>query len=242
MQGTQMSRSCCWNVDWDRWKGTYRGEGRPCCIIPVHSAAVSFIIVCWQTSDKNSGSCALLCLAAVIIFLERTSLLIKLHLLSRAVLLAVLFGLPVCDENSVSLLTCERYIILMMIFLFLKKIMFVFIEAVTGTKIQKQKNEIQWYVSVSVLYTFWHMSFPFYSFGHKNKSCVFCFLKWPTKAFQMDAFHIYSIWQHSIDWAFSWHTSLILLLPVLVPFVCWMSAFLLFYLQHFMRPSKPVLI
>lgn len=80
------------------------------------------------------------CLAAVIIFIERTSLLIKLCLLSGTVLLALLFGLPVRGENSVSLLTCERYIIVRMISLFLKTVMFVFEEAIIVTKKVKVKN------------------------------------------------------------------------------------------------------
>ncbi len=78
------------------------------------------------------------CLAAVIIFIERTSLLIKLCLLCGAVLLAFLFGLPVRGENSVSLLTRERYI--RMISLFLKKIMFVHEEAIIGSKKMKEKK------------------------------------------------------------------------------------------------------
>lgn len=40
--------------------------------------AVSFKSVCWQNSDNNSRTCAVFCLAVVIIFTERTSLLIKL--------------------------------------------------------------------------------------------------------------------------------------------------------------------
>lgn len=79
------------------------------------------------------------CLAAVIIFIERTSLLIKLCLLSGAVLLAFLFGLPVHGENSVSLLTCERYIIVRMISLFLKKIVFV-LKAIIGIKRTEAKK------------------------------------------------------------------------------------------------------
>lgn len=153
LQGTQMSRSYCWNVDWDRWRGTHRGEKalwrHPC----PRCCTVSFKSVCWQTSDNNSGSCAMFCLAAVIIFIERTSLLIKLCLLSGAVLLAFLFGLPVRGENSVSLLTRERYIIVRMISLFLKKIMFVLEEAIIGTKRKwKQKN-------TKSMFQFWNDDF-----------------------------------------------------------------------------------
>lgn len=38
---------------------------------------VSFNNVCWQKSDNNFGSCTVFCLAVLIIFTERTSLLIK---------------------------------------------------------------------------------------------------------------------------------------------------------------------
>lgn len=64
---------------------------------------VSFKSVCWQNSDNNFGSCAMFWLAVRIIFIERTSLLMKLCLLSGAVLLLFVFGLPVCSKNSVSL-------------------------------------------------------------------------------------------------------------------------------------------
>lgn len=80
------------------------------------------------------------CLATVIIFIERTSLLIKLCLLSGTVFLTSLFGLPVHGENSVSLLTCERYIIVRMISLFLKRVMFVFEEAIIVKKKVKGEN------------------------------------------------------------------------------------------------------
>lgn len=81
------------------------------------------------------------CLAAVIIFIERTSLLIKLCLLSGAVLLAVLFGLPVRGENSVSLLTCERHIIVRMISLFLEKIMLVYLDRQLLEIFKKKKKK-----------------------------------------------------------------------------------------------------
>lgn len=64
---------------------------------------VSFKSVCWQNSDNNFGSCTMFWLAVRIIFIERTSLLMKLCLLSEAVLLLFVFGLPVCSKNSVSL-------------------------------------------------------------------------------------------------------------------------------------------
>lgn len=59
--------------------------------------AVSFKSVCWQTSDNNSGSCAVFCLATEIIFTERTSLLIKPSILFKSPVVFcsfLLFGLP----------------------------------------------------------------------------------------------------------------------------------------------------
>lgn len=143
----------------------WRGKGVIAC--PLHCRA-SLKNVCWQNSDNNSGSCVMFCLAAVIIFIGRTSLLIKLCLLSRAVLLTFLFGLPVCGENSVSLLTCKGYIIVRVIFLFSMKIMLVFKETFTRKKEKKEKNEIPQdvYRAGSVIMTwdtFWRYSFaPFF--------------------------------------------------------------------------------
>lgn len=115
----------------------WTGKGIVAC--PLHCKA-SLKNVCWQNSDNSSVSCVMFCLAAVIIFIGRTSLLIKLCLLSRAVLLTFLFGLPVCGENSVSLLTCKGYIIVRVIFLFSMKIMLVFKETFTRKKEKKRKE------------------------------------------------------------------------------------------------------
>lgn len=65
--------------------------------------AVSFKSVCWQKSDNNFGSCAVFCLAAEIIFTERTSLLIKPSILFKSLVVFcsfLLFGLPLHARNS----------------------------------------------------------------------------------------------------------------------------------------------
>lgn len=95
---------------------------------------VSFKSVCWQSSDNNFGPCAMFCLAVMIIFIERTSLLIKLlsFVWSCFARFFVWFASP-C-ESSVSLLTCR---IVRMVSLFQRKIMFIFEEAIIGIKKRK---------------------------------------------------------------------------------------------------------
>lgn len=109
-------------------------RGRPCAVIPVP------LSVCWQTSDSNSGSCAVFCLATVAIFTERTSLLIKLCLLSGSVLFTFLFGLPVHGGNSVSLLTRERHTTARRISLFFEESRVYFFERQLLNVKKKKKN------------------------------------------------------------------------------------------------------
>lgn len=55
-------------------------------------------------------------------------------------MLTSLFALSVHGENTVSLLTCERHIIVRMIYLFLRKMLFAFTEEIIGNKKMKAVN------------------------------------------------------------------------------------------------------
>lgn len=72
----------------EEYSGEEGGE-RPCGVISYPPHRTLPLNVCWRTSDNSPGSGVVFSLAGVFIFIERTSLLIKLCLLSGDVLLHV---------------------------------------------------------------------------------------------------------------------------------------------------------
>lgn len=89
--------------EWGQVKGSAGFKEAPWCHSCPLGSAASFKSICWQKSDNNFGSCTVFCLAAEIIFTERTSLLIKPSILfERPVMFCsfLLFGLSLHARNS----------------------------------------------------------------------------------------------------------------------------------------------